>query len=134
MARKEIDITIDDEGRDRNKTFHLREMSAWQAERWAIRALLALSKAGADIGGVEPGIGMAAFAATSFRALLNIDFYDAEPLLHEMMECITVKPDPRNLNVTRPLLPEDVEEVATLFRLRKEVFQLHVGFSQPGSQ
>jgi len=134
MARKELDITIDDDGRDRGKVFHLREMSAWQAERWAIRALLALSKAGADIGGAEPGAGVAAFAATSFRALLSLDFADAEPLLIEMLECISIKPDPRNPNVVRALLPEDIEEVATLIKLRKEVFTLHVGFSQPGAQ
>ena len=32
MARKEIDITITEEGRDKGKVFHIREMGAFQAE------------------------------------------------------------------------------------------------------
>jgi hypothetical protein len=130
--RKEISITITDEGRDKGKTFLIREMPALQAEKWAIRALLALGRANTDLADFDAGAGMAAFAGSAFRAMMSMQFEAAEPLLDEMMGCIMVKPDANNPNITRPLLEDDIEEVATLLSLRREVFQIHVGFSLPG--
>ncbi len=45
MARKEIFYTVEDKGRDHGKVFYIREMSATQAEWWAIRAGLAIKTA-----------------------------------------------------------------------------------------
>jgi len=44
------------------------------------------------------------------------------------MGCITIKPDPRNPAITRPLLDDDIEEVKTLLELRMEVLKLHTDF------
>lgn len=131
--RKQEDIVITDEGRDKDKVFMITEMSAFDAEEWAIRAILALTNANADIGDIDPGMGMAAFAGKAFRALFSMHFQDAKPLLDEMMACIRIKPDPRNPNISRGLMEEDIEEVTTVFKLRMEVFRVHTGFSIPGS-
>jgi hypothetical protein len=130
--RKEISITISEENRDKGKTFLIREMASLQAEKWAIRALLALGHANPDLADLDAGAGMAAFAGSAFRAMMSMQFEAAEPLLDEMLSCITVKPDVNNPNITRPLLEDDIEEVTTLMTLRREVFQIHVGFSLPG--
>ena len=134
--RKELDYTVKEEGRDKGKVFHIREMGALKAEKWATRAFLAAAKSGVDIGNVDVAAGgMQALAILGIEALTKMDYLDAEPLLDEMLECITVRPSP---NVDRPLSLDpsfdDIEEVKTLILLRKEVLMLHMGFSPSGSQ
>lgn len=126
--RKEADITITDDGRDLGKVFCVREMPAAQAERWAVRALMAVAKSGQDIGSAL-GSGMEGIAVLGVTALMTMDYYQAEPLLDELMTCIQIKPSP---NVIRALIDEDIEEVSTRIRLKIEVLQLHVGFSLAG--
>lgn len=134
MARKEVDITISEEGRDSGKIFHLKEMPALRAEKWAYRAIMAVARSGVDIGDAATG-GMQALARLGIEAIVKVHMEDVEPLLDEMLECISVKPNPKNLNVVRPLrVDEDIEEVRTLLQLRKEVLNLHLGFSQIADQ
>ncbi len=126
--RKQITYTVSAEGRDRGKVFQLTEMPSDQAEKWAIRALLALGRAGIDL---PPGIereGMAAMARIGLEALMRIDFHDAEPLLDEMMGCVAIQPNPADPKIVRALIPDDIEEVSTRVLLRREVFRLHTGF------
>lgn len=130
MARKTATITISDEGRDRGKTFILREMSAYQAERWAMRALLALARSGFDVPDNFMSLGLAGIAAIGMRALGGMSFEDAEPLLNEMMDCVMIVPDPARPQVSRALVEDDIEEVATRLKLRMEVFNLHTSFLQ----
>ena len=126
--RKEIDITITDPGRDEGKPFHIREMPATRAEKWAMRALLAVARSGVDLPDDFIGMGMQGIALVGIRAITKITFEDAEPLLDEMMECVTIKPDPRNPAIMRALIEGDIEEIATLVKLRQEVINLHVSF------
>lgn len=49
MARKTKLVTIAAEGRDKGKCFLIREMPAMQSEKWAIRAILALGRADAEV-------------------------------------------------------------------------------------
>ncbi len=128
MARSTKDVTITAEGRDKGKVFRLTEMSAAAGERWAIRAVLALGHAGYQVPDNFLGGGMAVLASIGFSALLRIDFHDAEPLLNEMMACVTCVTDPAS-GIVRPLIDDDTEEVATRLFLRDEVAALHVGFS-----
>ena len=58
-------------------------------------------------------------------SLTKVSFQAAKPLLAEMMTCVQIKPSP---SVTRALIEDDIEEVATLLTLRKEVFNLHLSF------
>lgn len=128
MARKEIDFTVTDAGRDEGKTFHIREMPATRAEKWAMRALLAVARSGVDLPDDFTSMGMQGIAIIGIRAITKIAFEDAEPLLDEMMECVSIKPDPRNPAVIRPLIEGDIEEIATLVVLRQEVINLHIDF------
>lgn len=136
MARKTKVYTVEDESRDKGKTFVITEMSANRAERWAARALLALGRAGIDLPDDLVGGGMAGIAVAGIYALMRVEFHDAEPLLDEMMTCVQYVPDPAKRSTEtgqpygRPLMTDDdVEEVSTLFNLRREVIELHTGFS-----
>lgn len=127
--RKEVDWTASHE-RDAGKVFHLTEMPAMQAEKWAMRALFAIARAGVEVGDVVDGTaGMQGIALLGVQALLRMNFADAEPLLDEMLQCVTIKPDPNNRMIVRPLDAFDIEEVQTLLSLRNEVIRLHTGFS-----
>lgn len=131
--RKTKTVSIDAEGRDRGKTFLITEMPAAQAERWAMRALMAVADAGIDLPESAASAGMAGVAAIGIRAIFRIPFEKAEPLMNEMMGCVQFVWDKRK-NLTRPLVDDgtdedDIEEVATRLLLRSEVFELHTGFS-----
>ena len=127
MARKEIDITITTEGRDKGKTFHITEMPATQAEELGIRALLAVAASGVDIGPLA-GSGLLGVARAGIESMAKIRFEDAKPLFTELFTCIKIKPDPRNPNLIRNLIEDDIEEVATRVQLKVEAFKLHVNF------
>lgn len=130
--RKEIRVPITAEGRDKGKIFVINEMSASQAEKWATRALIALAKSGVDVPDDVANAGFAAVAVMGLRALGGLSFAEAEPLMDEMFACVSIQPgtDPK---IVRPLLEQDIEEVATRVALRIEVFNLHAGFSIAGS-
>jgi hypothetical protein len=139
--RKHKLVTIAAEGRDKGKTFLVVEKSAYDTEKWATRALLALSRTGADIPEdalAAGGLGVLIAGLTSFQKLA---FEDAEPLLDEMMTCISFVPDANRLDpmTSRPftralMMPDavndgDIEEITTLLTLRGEALELHLGFS-----
>jgi len=133
MARRELDVTITDEGRDNGKVYHLTEMPASQAEEWAAKALLALAHSEVDIGEAS-GAGIAGIASLGLKALAKMPFADLKPLMDEMFTCVRAIPNPNNPLQTRPLVENDIEEVATRIRLRAELFTLHTGFLLAGSQ
>ena len=130
--RKEIDVTIAAEGRDKGKVFALTEMGAVPAEKWSIRALLALAKGGVQLPEGIMSAGAAAIPMAiqmiAIGGLGSLDFAEIEPLLDEMLLCVRVRPKPE---VTRPLiLDQDIEEIATLLTLRREILDLHYNFSK----
>lgn len=126
MARKTAIVTISAEGRDKGKVFVLTELSAYEAEDWAGRALFALMNAGVEIPDNIAEAGLAGVAAMGLKAIAKLPFDSAKPLLDKMMGCIQIQPSP---TVTRALIPDDIEEVATLLTLRKQVLGLHMDFS-----
>lgn len=128
--RKVATITIAAPGRDKGKVFILTEMSAWRSEEWAARAIFAMMNAGVEIPENIAKAGLAGIAALGIQSLTKVSFDAAKPLLDEMMSCVQVQPSP---NVTRALIEDDIEEVATLLQLRKEVLGLHVNFSTAGA-
>lgn len=132
-------MRIEAEGRDTGKHFLLREAPAAQAERWATRALLALARSGVDLPNNAEGAGWAGLAYLGFQALSKLQFEEVQPLLDEMWLCVKVLPDMKHPDVVRDLYwggtdgeGADIEEVATMMKLRSEVFSLHSGFSIPG--
>ena len=128
MARKQLDIVISAEGRDKGKMFQITEMPASKAEKWAIRTMLALGKSGVEIPDDLQAQGMASIASLGIRALTSLNFEDAEPLLAEMFDCVKCVPDPTRPEVTRALIEDDIEEVATRLSLRKDILSLHIDF------
>ena len=130
--RREKLVTITTEGRDLGKTFKITEMSPFQAEKWAMRAFLALAKSGLEVPEETSQAGLAGIASMGLQAFAGLPWDQAEPLLDEMMVCVQVAPnlvDPTK--GLRPIMPfaDDIEEVKTLLTLRKEVLELHLGFS-----
>lgn len=128
MARKELYYTIEDKGRDNGKKFYIREMSATQAEWWANRAILAMANNGINLPDNLSDMGMAGMAKVGLEMVAKIPPEDARPLLDELMKCVQAVPNPDDLNIKRPLIDDDTEEVITRLKLRGEVFKLHVDF------
>jgi hypothetical protein len=110
--------------RDNGKRFLLTEMPADQAERWATRLYLAMSRSGLDLPDGMTDWG-AILAYGALRGLGSIQWSDAEPLLAEMWGCVQIV-EPM---ITRHPTADDIEEVTTRYRLRSEVIELHTGFS-----
>lgn len=129
MARNTVTYTVTDANRDNGKTFLITEMSAAQAEAWAMRAILALMDGKIDLPeGVELE-GMAGIAKIGIKALAGLRWEVAEPLMKEMFDCIQIIPDPSRPQIVRPLIEQDIEEIMTRVKLRGEVWALHTGFS-----
>jgi len=124
MARKESTF-IAESGRDKDKQFLITEMSASQAEAWAIKVILAVGNAGIEIPDGLASQGMSGLMAVGYMSLLKIPFEAAKPLLDEMMTCVQYAP---SANVKRPLIEDDIEEVTTRLALRKAIWNLHMDF------
>jgi hypothetical protein len=133
MARKELFYT-ETAGRDAGKVFYIREMSAAQAEWWAIRAGMAMARSGVDLPDNFADMGIAAMAGTGLKMVSQIPPAEAKPLLDELMECVQCVPDAANQNIKRRLIDDDIEEITTRLKLRAEVFKLHVDFFQAAAQ
>lgn len=129
---KFIAIPSDPPTRDSGKLFKLTEMPADAAERWALRAMFAITKNGADVPEELQHMGWGALVALGLRGLLTMGFEAAAPLLDEMMACAEIVPDPSKRDLTRPIDSEDIEEVMTRLHLRDQVWLLHTGFSIAG--
>lgn len=140
MARRSELVTLTD-GRDRGKQFRVHEMYADVGERWAYRALLAISRSGVN---VPPGLldqGWAGLASMmpyliviGFQGLSGARWEEIEPLLNEMMGCVMFQP-PGNIS-EQPLgvgATLQVEEVKSLGKLKMAVLKLHVDFSAVAS-
>lgn len=118
-------------------------MAARPAEKWAVRAFLALAHSRADI---PPNIAQRyANAKGDMRQIAaiagllgHLHFPEIEPLMDELMQCISFLVDAGPPPVTRQIHDagdgnDDIEEVATRQMLRAEVIGLHVNFSLPGA-
>jgi hypothetical protein len=130
-VRKVITVTIVEPGRDLGKVYQLTEVSAIQADKWGIRAMLALNRSGAEIPEEIMRMGIIGVMMVGVHKLRGVEWRDLEPLIDEMLTCVAVVPTPTQPNVVRQLFPDDIEEVMTLALLRKEVWKLHVGFTSP---
>lgn len=129
MALKTLVLTIADEGRDKGKRFLLTEMPAYRGIKWADKCLLAMAAAGATLPNGALGSGVLGLLAAGVTSLSGLRYEVAEPLLDELMGCVQFMPTP---TLTFPLILGDgcqVEEVATFWTLRVEIFKLMTGFS-----
>lgn len=138
--RKTKDVTIrtdDPDNRDKGKTFRITEMPATAFEKWLVRATNAMARSGLSISddtrqSDAKELGVDAVFAFGFRSLIGADFAEAEPLMDEMMACVSFVPDPKHPEMSRRLFDGDIEEVdelSTIWFLRGEVMELHTGFT-----
>lgn len=114
-------------GRDAGRSYLLTEQPASRVEEWCTQALLALARSGVDIGNEMDGTGAAGLFMLGLKTAAGINFPEAKQLMREMFECVAYAP-PQGLP-SRPLVDNDIEEVTTRFQLRREIFELHLGFS-----
>lgn len=131
MARKTKEITITS-GRDAGKTFLIREKSALDAEKFIVKLLLSVGK-NSNLGEVIANQGSLISLANSeavLEMLFSLDVDVAEELMATMMECVTFKFVIKGNADTRKLVKEDIEDLSTLQKLRKEVINLHVNFTE----
>lgn len=130
MARRTKLVAIDDkDSRDAGKSFLITEMASEPAEWWAIRMLLAAMGSDAEIDFDAP---LTQMARQGLKALARIRPDQARPLLDEMMACVSVQL-PGDGGV-RKLLPDDIEDVTTRFKLRLSWWELHTGFLATGEK
>lgn len=131
--RKEKQVIITEDGRDKGKTFVIKEMPASQAEWWAIRVFQAVTRAGIDVPEVIAGGGMAGIAMMGIRGFANLPPHDLKDLMDEMFTCMYIQRN-NDPNIVQRLLEEDIEEIKTRLKLREEWFELHTGFSFAGGK
>lgn len=149
MARKTKTVVIES-GRDDGKSFLITEMPVTKADKWANTALLAMMRGGVDVGGVNfdligntlmpsdaPKIdvsgGMLELARISIAGLGNVTETVGQALLDQLIEdCVQVVPTG---GAARPMLSidDEIEDLKTLWTLRKEAFILHIDFLADGS-
>lgn len=149
MARKTKTVVIES-GRDQGKSFLVTEMPVTKADKWANSALLAMMRGGVDVGGVNfeligntlmpsdaPKIdvsgGMLELARISIAGLGNVTETVGQALLDQLIDdCIQIIPTGGS---ARPMLSVDdeIEDLKTLWTLRKEAFILHIDFLAEGS-
>lgn len=130
--RKTADVTIPIEGRDKGKLFRLTEMPALQAERWARRALHAISQGGWKLTdqNIEPGTGMAGIFMLPYDALASMQPDMADELFDEMLStCVKIVRDKSHPDMVFDVMPStDYEEISTIIYLRGKIIELHTGF------
>ena len=134
MARKTKLVTITAEGRDNGKGFFLTEMPAVQTEKWAARALLALTSSGVELpeGFDARTASSAQLVSVGLEAFGKAKWDLIEPLLDEMMSCVQYVGNPEkspDVKLAMSSVPDAIEEVTTLLTIRKELLELHLGFS-----
>lgn len=121
--------------RDAGKVFRITEVSAMRLERWCMRALGAVARAGVDVGDLQTAYtsGIQAVMMIGIEGLLKMDDQSSESLRDEMLECVEIVPDPANAQISRPLIESDIDELSTLLTLRSEIITIHTGFSVAGA-
>lgn len=125
MARKELKYTVTGNDRDTGKLFVITEMSTRRGHAWATRLLFAVMNSGIDVSPQMLNAGVAGLAVMGLMSLRKMPYDVAQPLLDEMLEGIEIIPDVSKQNIKRALIPDDIEEVATMFKLQHAVWDLH---------
>lgn len=134
MARRNEYFTVDKECRDFGKTFCITEMTAFDAESFAIRAGLALLKSNPSLPPnvieriTDKTITFEDIASLGLGLFSGVDYHDLKPLLDDLLECVQIIVDKKSM-IMRHLEDEDIEELSTIIELRKRVLGLHINFS-----
>lgn len=133
MRKSEL-VTVPkwDGSRDSGKMFLITEMSAGDAEKWAMRMFIALKGNGGELSEGLAKLGIVGIQIATLNAFLRADIDPdvLEPLFDKMMDCVQIVRDPRHPDVVTPLAsPDDTEDVRTRIWLRGEILRIHTGFT-----
>ena len=124
---KEVEFTMD-EGRDAGKTFKIKEMPAYQMDKWVTRLLGCFAKENITIGDV---VDMSFVELTN-----NIYKIDSEEeknkLFDELLASCYLKKEGVEIAMKGNNIDSFVEEWQTLFRLKEEAIKLNLGFFAGG--
>lgn len=125
--RKTKTITIEDNNRDKGKTFVITEMDAEKAEYLAFCVLheIALIE-GKD---ETENTGLAGLFEKGMEGIFKIPPDRAKPIFDALMSCVKIKME----SIERNLVASDIEEITTRMRLKMEVFRLHTDFFTGGA-
>ena len=130
--RNQVKYTVSIKGRDEGKTYLITEFSADKGERFAAKVFFAILNAGIKLPENIEKTAMENIALIGFdaicAALSKVRYEDVEPIFNEMMEGIEFIPDITRLELSRKLLPDDIEEISTRLMLRKEVWKINTSF------
>ena len=133
MARLEKIIEIKG-GRDDGKLFKVTELPPMRSYKWVLRAIKMLASSGIELPHGTESLGIAGLAGIDFKELAsNIDWNELEPLLDELMVCVTRIPNPDDQTIARPVIASDIEDALTFAKLQQEAFFIHVNFYPPAS-
>lgn len=143
--RKVKDITLDDRGTA--KTFRITEMGASRFEWWLVsvgRLLAGTGLAGKlDVGAItDGGEAQEAIAGAVAKLLLTdgltslgrLDLDAVKPLYDELLKCCALKSGEYYAPLDPATVDAQIEDVRTLFTLRKEALMLHLSFLGLGSR
>lgn len=122
---KSIDIVIE-AGRDKGKMFKITEMPAVKMDKWATKALLLLGKSGSAFNLAQINL------EELLSKLSSANYEGVEPLLEELLSCVSFEKDGVSMVMTSSIADSIVEDWTTLFRLRIEALKLNLGFLEEG--
>lgn len=140
MARRTVNVTIEQEGRDKGKVFVLTEMPATVGEKWAMQLMYLIAQAGvaAALTSEAMAAGMSGLAAMLPEAqgamALTLARALGDVTLESWWDCVRYQHAPN-----QPLQPINqgaacqIEEIATITQLRMEVVKLHTDFFSDAS-
>ncbi|MGI4943438.1 MAG: hypothetical protein ACRYHQ_23210 [Janthinobacterium lividum] len=130
--RRSIAVPIGLDGkRDAGKVFHITELHTEQFEGWLCRAILGLAQAGVTVPLDVVAAGVAGLATLNPTHFQMVPWLELEPLLSAMLPSFTIAA-PTGA-AARPIVPGDIAELATLWRLRVEWLSLHLDPLGPAS-
>src|SRR5271157_5207764 len=135
MALKEITLICPLDGRDKGTAFHIKEMTARDAEDWGGQVGWLILQFASPSSPPSPGMaGVAAHLEVVAGPQPRIPYSEIRPLLDRLMQCVTIAPDKQRPDWFRPLQETDIEEWDTRVWLKREVLLLHVNFSTIASR
>jgi hypothetical protein len=127
MARKTV-VWKGEDGRDKGKLYTITEMSAADAEYWALRIGQILLAADSSIAESLVEEGMLGLLKHGFRQIAHLPSEQARDLLNDLLKCVRIHPDKQHAEVSIPWNDDGAEEVATRVKLRVAIFKLHTDF------
>lgn len=119
-----------EEGPDsQNKLFVISRMDAFTADKWAMKLIRGLARAGVEVPDSAMTGGIAGLAGVGMALFGHLDEKTCDDVLGTLMGCVKIKrgPEPHTV-MPQPLMSADIEDPMTLTSLRTEAFKLHVGF------